>query len=439
MKNTGKMFYGWKLIIILWICYFSNVGFILYGSSVLAANMVPDMGFSIAVIGVAVAACNITQGISGPFVGFFISKKGAKIPFAAGCVVIAAGAILIPLIAKTETSYVILYGILIGFGMSLASMNVTQAFMDAWFEKKKALAMSLVLTAGSVGGFCAPLIMNAVIGAANWQTGWTVIGVCCAVGTILTITLVKRYPSDIGEVPDGKNYKPSEVVQKSVKTAKMADATKITMPFSRVVKSYVFWGCIINYMTRAACYYTLVGYIVVYFTQEGVAQGLAVLALSVFSVGSLLGRIFIGAILDVFIKARYSMLLSNIILFAGMMIVAFLGPVSSFFVILAPLVAGFGHGIGLAGLPTTVSRFFGTKNFPLANGIINSTAYLVGSYGPLFTGFLAAATGNFTTPFAIVGLIGLAGGLLSLIGKYPKSDYVEGSEAKAETEVTTNG
>ena len=194
------------------------------------------------------------------------------------------------------------------------------------------------------------------------------------------------------------------------------------MPFSRVLKSIPFYGFTLNYMTRAACFYTLTGYVVLYFTSAGVNAGMAALALSMFSLASLCGRLLFGWIIDVYIDARKGLLVSNVVLCIGMIVVGVLGPTSTLFVILGPVIVGFGHGIGLLSLPLATSKFFGSKNFPLANGIINSSSYLVGSYGPIFTGILAAATGGYTLPFVIIGLIGLVGGILSVIGKAPESD-----------------
>jgi len=332
--------------------------------------------------------------------------------------------------AVSETMYVVLYGAVIGLGMSLASMNVSQVIVDGWFDVRKPMMMGIVLSAGGLGGFATPLIMNAVVRVWSWQAGWYIVGCACIIGAILSIVLIKNRPADINEVRDGIGYVPK---RKPSSKVQVKSSSQVNMPFSRVLRSFPFYGFTLNYMTRAACFYTLTGYIVLYYTSSGVSDSMAALALSLFSLASLCGRVFFGWIIGIYIDARKGLLVSNLILCAGMIVTGFLGPTSGIFILLSPIIVGFGHGVGLLSLPLAISEFFGSKNFPVSNGIINSSSYLVGSYGPVFTGFLAASTGSYSLAFAIIGLMALIGAVLGMVGKAPESDPIITEKVVAET------
>ena len=76
MSKKGKVFYGWYLVVFVWIIYFINVAIPLYGGSVVNSLMTVSLGISAATMGLAVSLNTAVQGFAAPIGGIVIKKLG---------------------------------------------------------------------------------------------------------------------------------------------------------------------------------------------------------------------------------------------------------------------------------------------------------------------------------------------------------------------------
>ncbi len=79
-RRSGKFFYGYIILAAIWIIYFTNLGFTVYGTTALNAGMAAERGFDAAAIGFAVGLCTLMQGLTGPVVGHLIDRRGIRLP-----------------------------------------------------------------------------------------------------------------------------------------------------------------------------------------------------------------------------------------------------------------------------------------------------------------------------------------------------------------------
>lgn len=180
---------------------------------------------------------------------------------------------------------------------------------------------------------------------------------------------------------------------------------------------------------RTAMAYSVMGYLVVYAVSAGISTAQAALALSLFSVASLIGRLSNGVLGNVGVPNRLLVLLSAAASgVAGILL--FLGGSFPVFV-LAALCAGYSFGSGLVCGTMYYSLGFGPENFSVILGTVTPVATVAGAVGPLAVGLMYTATGGYGGPFLILGIINLVAAVGCLFLSIPKLRYGKPQETAA--------
>ena len=66
----------------MWVIYFLNVGFPMYGGQTVNTFMSDEMQFNRTILGLGFSLFNLFQGLPGPLIGYTIQKKGARFSMA---------------------------------------------------------------------------------------------------------------------------------------------------------------------------------------------------------------------------------------------------------------------------------------------------------------------------------------------------------------------
>ncbi len=400
-KKTDKIYYGYIILAIGWFIYFTNVAFLLYGVTVVNSHMIIATGFDESSVGFAVSLSTLIQGCLGVVVGFVVSKKGTRIPCIAGSILLAAGCLLIAFCTVSEAFFIFFFGVILGVGMGFAGMLTVQVLVNDWFDKNKPLAMAIALTAGSVGGFISPLVLEWVVSVSDWNMAWVVTAGVCLLSALFSVLFLADKPEDIGEVADG--------VAAHIKDGQTQKSCVELITVKKLFKNKSFYYICLNYCTKSLMYYSVVSYLVIFLVSSGITSGYAAKAISLLSLLSLVGRIICGFIKESFIKPNKLITFCNIAMAAGILIVLTLPTIDLIFI--ACGIIGFGLGIGQVAMPLTISRFFGASNFAKANGIIWPINYICGAVGPILIGLMADKFQSYALPFLIVSVIAIACGL----------------------------
>ena len=94
---------------------------------------------------------------------------------------------------------------MIGLGAMTGGVLVAQTGINRWFSEHKGLAITLVHTGGTLGGFVAARVLDKVIRTfnGNWRAGWWVIAGVSTICAVLAMLFVREQPADLGQFPDG--------------------------------------------------------------------------------------------------------------------------------------------------------------------------------------------------------------------------------------------
>lgn len=409
-KNK-KMFYGYINLASVWIIYFINVSLILYGSAGLNSAMSSTKGFSEIIIGAAVSICTFMQGVTGVILGFIIDKKGVKFPFALGSILIFAGGMLISFFTIKELHFIIYYGVIVGTGMGLGGIVTTQSTINLWFNKNKPIAMAIVLSAGSVGGFLSPIIMEILIDMGSWTLGWILISASSIISLLLSVFIVKNKPSDIEDVPDGMYCKKLE--------SKKSSSVPETIPklsIKDIISNFSFHHIIFNSISRNILYYAIIGHIIIFVVSNGIPREKAVFIISIMALLSFLGRFIFGILCQFNLKPKLGLAFGNFIMSFGVLLIIFM-PTNYLSIYLGGALVGIGLGAGYITSPLIYVDYFGSINFPMVMGVSSPINFTISAFGPLIAGYMASATGSYKLTFIIMSITSLVGGITVVFSK----------------------
>ena len=209
INNTSekKRFYGWTIVVSLWIIYFLNVGFPMYGGQTVNTFMADEMGFKRTILGLAFSLFNLFQGLPGPIIGYTIQKKGARFSIALGSILILVSAIMMGYVVKSQWLFLLTFGVIAGVGVGFGTVVPVQTTVTQWFDRKRSRAMAITLTASGFGGFvAAPLLTKVLSGTGKWNNCWLVVAAAALIALLIDLIMVKNKPADIGQIPDGTSF-----------------------------------------------------------------------------------------------------------------------------------------------------------------------------------------------------------------------------------------
>lgn len=412
----GRVFYGWILVAVVWLIYMFTTALPLYGGSVLNSLVVLKAGVSEEKLGLATTVHTAMSGALSPVVGYVVKRRGSRVAFIVGSLFTLSAAVGFILLPAGGVQLVLCYGVLAALGISIGGTLTTQSILIRWFDQNQAVALSLALTSGAVGGFIGPVIMNALSGSGDWRPGWGLVGAGAVAALLMALFLVKDKPADIGEIPDGHAYAARNARRRKEDGETSASALP-SMTLGEALRTKEFYISTGTSIFRLALHYSVLGYVVVYAAGSGIPSGQAALLVSAISITSLAGRLMVGVLHKAGVPVKALLFLSSMSM-AACGLLLFFGKGFLCFV-LGSMCAGLGFGISMVNGSMYLTHYFGPEHFSVIYGALSPVSTVVASCGPAITGAVAA-TGGYGGPFLVMGLANAAMAVPCLFSSMPR-------------------
>jgi MFS family permease len=421
-SDPVNKFYGWILIGVFFCIYFLNSTFPYYGASVINSYMAKALALDRTILGLGFSIFSVSLALSSPVVSLSVNKIGTRLTLVVGCALIMLGSLLMSLVVRESWHYLIVFGIVVGTGVSMGSVIPIQSGVTFWFKKRKALATSIVLSAAGIGGIVAAPLLNKVISASNnnWKLGWMVVAATSLLAAAISSIAVRNKPEDMGQFPDGispeTDYNNPSDTDSSI-PGKIYQSTQ-SWNIADALKTKSLWLITLASIAFLMPYVTCVAHGVVYLQGVGYPQDLSALSVGLLVFFSIIGRI-IGGVFGDRIEPRIIWSIALCFVVTGMIILAksaTLGPVSIYFY---AIFMGTGMGAAYVCMATIVGNYFGAQAFASIMGTIFPIIFLAAALGPFLAGFIYDNQGSYDNAF--IGLTALAfiGAITVLIAKPP--------------------
>jgi MFS family permease len=277
-------------------------------------------------------------------------------------------------------------------GNGTAQMAYTRT-VSSWFEKRRGVALGLMLSGGAVGAVVLPPIAQALIDRAGWRTACALLG-----GMVLVVGL----PGVIAFIRE----RPATISTTSVEGSTIREG----------LASRAFWILVVVLFCSSIAQNGAITHLSAMLTDRGVSAAGAAVAVSAMGGAALAGRLLTGWLLDRFFAARVAfVLLSLAALGTWLLSWAHTLPVG----VAGAALIGFGMGGEGDVTPYLLSRYFGLRSFSTLYGLTWTAYAIAGGLGPILMGHAFDLTGSYEALLVQLAVATLAvAGLMLFLPSY---------------------
>ncbi len=335
-----------------------------------------------------------------PFVGILLEKFGPRKVMFFGVFVTGLSFILMSKITTLWHFYATIS--LLTVGMSFGTFIVLVATVGDWFNRKRKLALSILMSASGAGGFAVPLLVTSIENF-GWRDVIFGVGIGFWLIGFISASFMRHHPEQYGLSPDGnkliddKNEDPKILRNKNEFSVKKILKTRFFWQFSLVL-AFAQLVTSTNLLHMPAL------------TNFGVSIYVAGLSIAGLALGDLLGRLSIGVIGEK-ISSKKMMILSFSLLTIGAFSLALvnfqIGNLvfdSKYLVPTFALCWGLGFGSSIPLRLAILGDYFGRKNYGTIVGLTSTIGAIFSAIGPIFAGLAFDFTGSYRFPFFFLGI-----------------------------------
>jgi MFS family permease len=361
--SQQSSFYGWKLLAAYWIILFANFGFPLYGPSVVNTYMAAALHWDRTQLGLAYSIYQLMIGVPAPLISILIARKGARFTTAIGCLTVVAGALLMSSVVHTAWQTCIFYSFMMGLGAMTGGILVGQTAVNRWFTRFKGLAITIVHTGITFGGFVAAKLLDRVIRGTggNWRAGWWLMAALSAVASLLAIVFVRERPADLGQFPDGATAEEAASFAVRAETVARVHKTSEEWTLRDALRTPALWLILVSLLGFSAGYPVFLAHGNAHLRDLGYTPAQAASSFSIMVLSSLFGTLFFAAVSD-FIEPRLVWAIASIFFAVGLVLA--LSAAGPYGLYLYAILMGCSYGICFSAMMVLPANYYGLKGYP---------------------------------------------------------------------------
>ncbi|MBM2824681.1 MAG: hypothetical protein HW402_345 [Dehalococcoidales bacterium] len=372
-----------------------------------------EFGWTRAATSGAFTFYNIFLGALFIITGRINDRFGPRLLLTASGLLLGLGYVLMSSINAIWQLY-LFYGVIVAAGMSGGFVPLLST-LARWFVKRRGLMTGLVLAGGGIGQSVSPLVTSWLIATFSWRTAYIIIGITVFVLITLLAQLLRRDPSQVGQIPYGTKEATGE--------GKTWEHGGLSLRQAMSTKR--FW----QYCLATICAQFGIGVMVVHSVPHAIGLGMSpTSAASVMTTMAGVGiaaRLILGVVSDKIGGKRI------LVAMCLLMSIALLGLASTrtvWSLYLLAAVFGFGFGGFVAVMSPLVAQLFGLTAHGAIFGVSIFGGSLAAGIGPLVAGAIFDATNSYSLAFLVAGVLGLGAFTLALFLRPMMKERKKGTE-----------
>lgn len=410
-KINNNVYYGWVIIILSALSLFFASPGQTYSISAFINSYITEFGYSRTLISSIYSTATVISGFLIVFMGRAVDKHGQRNMFVVAGFMLGVACLFNSFIVNIPMIFVGFF-MLRYFGQGSLSL-IPGSLVPQWFEKKRALAISLYALGNMFANMFVPAANVWFINRFGWQLawrGWSALLILLFV-PLMWLLVVNR-PENIGLLPDNQEVKHEDDLNKELE--KM---TKESWTLKEAMKTKEFWFIGIISMIIPMVSTGLMFHFFSIMQLQGVHETAASFVIGLVALPGFIMPLVASLIID---KAR-----SKYVIIATLSVMAldllFMLKVSTSFTAAAFMLI-YGLAISIQGVTLGVIwvRYFGRLYLGSIRGA--STVFMVvgSALGPIPFGLSYDMTGSYKAVFILMAIISMCGIILALSIKKPK-------------------
>jgi MFS family permease len=366
--TSKRGFYGWKLVFILWLLDFLNMGFPLYGGAVINTYMLKEIPMSRSAFGMGFTLLNLFVGIPSILVGASIVRWGIRKTFGIGSALILVGALWLSLIAAKPWHYWVGFGVLTATGISFGTIVPAATAITRWFRRYRGRTMAVTLSASGFAGFFVAPLINRILTAngGNWRQAWAIVAGISVLSAVVAFLFVRERPEDLGQMVDG-GPDPSPSTKSAVASARVTKS--LWEPHHQAYETLAYWMILIGAIACQFPFFFFTAHWILHLKGVGISSADAAWAMGLFTLGAVFGRLIGGWLMDA-MEGRFAFMLGFCCYFLGSFLAIRVSPDALWIAYSAAILYGTGFGWTFICLNTVTANYYGPAAFPKVNGMM---------------------------------------------------------------------
>ena len=374
----------------------------------LAVQLRSQFGWSKTLFSSAFVATRSGSALLGPAQGAALVRFGTKRIMRIGAVFVLLGFVGISRI-ETRTDFFIALSVA-AFGMSLAGfLTITNALVQ-WFERKRALALSVQTMGFAVGGFAGPLLVLG-FGWFGWRETMVGAGVLLAVAIFLASSVIGKDRSSSDEPVDGIAPEVADTTQRA------EGVNDVHFTAQEAMRTRAFWMISFGHGSALIVVSATIAHIALYLTEDRGfdAKQAALIA------GAIPAFQFVGTALGGYLGDRVNKRAIVAVAMCAHAIGLLLMTWIDSYISIGIFVMLHGLAWGARGplMQAIRADYFGSTHFAGIMGWSSIVVTLGVVLGPLLAGILADSTGDYQLGFTIIAILAFAGNIFWALASPP--------------------
>ena len=396
IDESSFRYRGWRVVLACFLMAFFMFGFGLYGQGVYLAELQRVRGWPGTLVSGASTLSFLLTSLFIIFTDDLLVRIGLRALVLCGLAALGASTILLALATSLWELY-LAYALMAVGWTGMGSVMIATV-LNAWFQRRRGLALSLAFNGATCGGVVLVPALLALDGFIGFT--WAMLVATSVMAIVLVpviVALIERPTDEAGPMPAGHVS---------------ADGQDARAALSRraLLGRGGFWTMVLPF---AIALLAQVGFIVhqVPFLEPLVGRATAGLAVTLMATMSMIGRLALGLFVDR-LDPRLAAAVSMTSQAAALLLL--LQTSNAAMLLLACAVYGFSVGNMITFPPLIIQREIGPRAFAMAMGLGTSISGIVSAFGPGVVGLVRSFTGDYTAAFALCLVLDLVAAAIVL-------------------------
>jgi MFS family permease len=304
------------------------------------------------------------------------------------------------------------YGLVVGIGVS-GGMPITTGTTARWFVKRRGLALGIVSAGVGLGTLIILPMTERLIAAFEWSTAYFILGIASWIVMIMSAAFLRRDPEGMGYQAYGMQRPLNETnTGHSREISHVVLDTDIST--QAAVRTRPLWLLFCTYFLFSFCVQMIMVHLVNYATDLGIISLVAATLLSMVGIGSMFGRLAMGAASDR-IGSSNALAICCLVLGISLLWLIFVREIWMFY--LFAIIFGFAYGGEVPQMAALVGQLFGLRSVSALVGVVLIGLSIGGALGSLMGGRIFDLTDSYQVAFIIAVVVSVAALILVLMLK----------------------
>ena len=286
-RRQGRFFYGWYVVAVSCLQGMFGNGAISTGFPRFFEPIRADLGISYAAMSLVFSLARAEGGLGAPLVGWLVDKFGSRPMILFGGLTAGIGLMLLAF-AREYWQLVFLFVGVVSVGKTAGLGQTLMATVNQWFIRRKAVALSTLMTAFAGGGAIVVPLLHLGVVTMGWRPTVFIIGLFIALLTLPVAYVIRSRPEDIGLRPDGDPpagtaaaARPSTRGGGHHQPAARSGTEEQNFTVRQALRTQAFWFILIGVITRVSATNSIIIHLFPLLVWKGVSEDVATLSASV--------------------------------------------------------------------------------------------------------------------------------------------------------------